>query len=270
MGNCLGRCFGKFDKRKYLRTRYNVERDFSIEFENLMDDETQPEESVIPISDRERDLLSTHKFDDLLHEQKRIDVQIDRQLAKQEEELRLEEEAYYEAKREAARVARLRKAQQNATKAGTQGAIANGPKGSWLGEDEAEWDVAGGEDDFEMFLESVKARSLTARIQQQVQFGVADTQSTTSSNQTKERSHTEASSIDLEWEHEAGFIPEEGKQERSNTEENLASIATKGHELAESPSSNDLEWDNNFVSAETLETEKLLPSFSKKLELIDR
>ncbi|XP_064635967.1 AP-1 complex-associated regulatory protein-like isoform X2 [Lineus longissimus] len=256
MGNCLGRCFGKFDKRKYLRTRYNVERDFSIEFENLMDDETQPEESVmgrLQLSSGPFTVSSYMKW-----------------LAKQEEELRLEEEAYYEAKREAARVARLRKAQQNATKAGTQGAIANGPKGSWLGEDEAEWDVAGGEDDFEMFLESVKARSLTARIQQQVQFGVADTQSTTSSNQTKERSHTEASSIDLEWEHEAGFIPEEGKQERSNTEENLASIATKGHELAESPSSNDLEWDNNFVSAETLETEKLLPSFSKKLELIDR
>lgn len=45
MGNCIARCFGIADRRrKYLRTRYSVERDFSIEFENLMEDDPVQDE----------------------------------------------------------------------------------------------------------------------------------------------------------------------------------------------------------------------------------
>lgn len=40
----------------------------------------------------------------------------DWQLARQEEELRLEEEAYYEAKREASRLARLQRAKEQAAR----------------------------------------------------------------------------------------------------------------------------------------------------------
>lgn len=61
------------------------------------------------------------------------------QLAKQEEELRMEEEAYYEARREAARIARLQRvakeqAAKNFSKIGATGR-------SWLGDNENEWDV---------------------------------------------------------------------------------------------------------------------------------
>lgn len=57
-------------------------------------------------------------------------------LAQQEEELRLEEEKFYEAKREAARIAKLQKAKEKRAKT-------SAPSGSksWLGENEKDWDV---------------------------------------------------------------------------------------------------------------------------------
>lgn len=57
-------------------------------------------------------------------------------LAQQEEELRLEEEKFYEAKREAARIAKLQKAKEKKAKT-------SAPSGSksWLGENEKDWDV---------------------------------------------------------------------------------------------------------------------------------
>jgi hypothetical protein len=57
-------------------------------------------------------------------------------LARQEEALRREEEAYVEAKREAARSAKLQRAKEEAAK---KNATINGSR-SWLGEDE-EWEV---------------------------------------------------------------------------------------------------------------------------------
>lgn len=59
-------------------------------------------------------------------------------LAQQEEELRLEEEKFYEAKREAARIAKLQKAKEKRAKT-------SAPSGSksWLGENEKDWDVWG-------------------------------------------------------------------------------------------------------------------------------
>ena len=58
-------------------------------------------------------------------------------MRQEEEEIRAEEEKFYEAKREAARVAKLQKAKEassrnkHSTKTGK----------SWLGEDEGEWEV---------------------------------------------------------------------------------------------------------------------------------
>ena len=58
------------------------------------------------------------------------------QLAQQEEELRREEESYYEAKREAGRIAKLQRAKEKAAK---KNATINGSR-AWLG-DEEEWEV---------------------------------------------------------------------------------------------------------------------------------
>ena len=63
------------------------------------------------------------------------------QLVRQEEELRMEEEAYYEAKREAARVARMQKMKEQASKQQSSALVLrNGPK-AWIGEDESDWEV---------------------------------------------------------------------------------------------------------------------------------
>lgn len=58
------------------------------------------------------------------------------QLSHQEEELKREEEAYFEAKREAAYIAKLQRAKE---KTAIKNASINGSR-SWLGDDE-EWEV---------------------------------------------------------------------------------------------------------------------------------
>ncbi|CAH1794175.1 unnamed protein product [Owenia fusiformis] len=226
MGNCCAKCLGKLDKRKYLRTRYNVERTLSIEFENLMDEEGGPQdENPRPVNERERLLLSERQYDTIVHEQLRIDAEIEQKLNEQEEAIRYEEEAYYEAKREASRIAKIRRDEENKINANNLQNQSN----SWLGDQEEEWEVAGGEDDFEMFLESVRARSINTRRQQ------------------------------LQNEGTQGVDPSLPKQPRSRTEEELAKLTHKNKQTeAESPTSNDLEWDNDFVQSDTIETQQLL------------
>lgn len=198
MGNCINRCFGVLDrKRKYLKTRYNVERDQFIEFENLMDEDNHQDEMSRLLTDREKQLLKSRQFDVIVHEQTQIDKELDHQLAEHEEELRREEEAYIEAKREANRIAKLHRAKEKAAK---KNATVNGSR-SWLADDD-EWEVAGGEDDFELFLANVKARSVAARAQIHASQGDGHS-SSSSTMHTKERSLTDASSLDLEWDHEA-------------------------------------------------------------------
>ncbi|XP_076446783.1 AP-1 complex-associated regulatory protein-like isoform X2 [Babylonia areolata] len=198
MGNCFTWCCGLLDsrRRKYLKTRYHVEGNQSIEFETLMDEESPHDEMSRLLTDREKQLLKSRQFDVIVHEQTEIDKELDHQLAEREEELKREEEAYIEAKREAARIAKLHRAKEKAAK---KNATANGSR-SWLGDDE-EWEVAGGEDDFELFLANVKARSVAARAQ--VHAPVDGHSPSSSAMLTKERSLTEASSLDLEWDHEA-------------------------------------------------------------------
>ncbi|GFR95310.1 AP-1 complex-associated regulatory protein-like isoform X1 [Elysia marginata] len=119
---------------------------------------------------------------------------ISKQLANQEQELEREEEAFYEAKREAARIASLNKEKENQAKSNPA------HNRSWANEDE--WEIAGGEDDFEIFLANVKARSLATR--SQVRNGSGDGHSSSSSN-APTRDKTEGSSLDMEWDHEAGW-----------------------------------------------------------------
>ena len=60
------------------------------------------------------------------------------QLVRQEEELREEEEAYYEAKREAARVAKMQRKKEMAIKSNSL--VVKEGKNAWLG-DENEWEL---------------------------------------------------------------------------------------------------------------------------------
>ncbi|ESO89025.1 hypothetical protein LOTGIDRAFT_154100 [Lottia gigantea] len=290
MGNCLAKCCGRFDKRRqYLRTRYDVERDYSIEFENLMDEDNNQYEAnrcqlqltsgpftvstyvrllylcfvylSRPLTDHEKAILSKRQYTVLLHEQKKIDQEIDAKLAQHEEEIKQEEEALIEAKREAARTAKLQRAKEQAAK---KNATTHGSK-SWLDGNEDEWEIAGGDDDFEIFLASVKARSLAARTQAQLRQGSGDGQSS-SSSLTKDR--TDVSSLDLEWDHEAGVVPQAKPQ--SSTDDSLEAFMN-GSQKDSPINSNDLEWDNDFVSAEDIETEQLISKTTdKKFPILNR
>ena len=60
------------------------------------------------------------------------------QLVRQEEELREEEEAYYEAKREAARVAKMQRQKEMAVKSNS--VVVKEGKNAWLG-DGNEWEL---------------------------------------------------------------------------------------------------------------------------------
>lgn len=60
-----------------------------------------------------------------------------------------------------------------------------------------------------------------------------------------------------------GMVPQQKR--RSGTEENLSALVNKAY--SESPNnSNDLEWDNDFVSSDTIETEQLLAKSVDKLQ----
>ncbi|BFZ17205.1 hypothetical protein BsWGS_20245 [Bradybaena similaris] len=190
MGNCINRCFGALDRRqKYPRSKYTDEQDFSIENFYLDDGEPRHNEMTRLLTDRERQLLSAKQFGILVHEQNRVDAELEAKLAQEEKEIEREEAAFYEAKREAARFARLNKDKENASR--------NNSK-AWSVND----DIAGEEDDFENFLATVKARSLATRSQANVVE--SPTLKETSSDaeniwQTPSGLTTDHSS-DLEWE----------------------------------------------------------------------
>ena len=59
------------------------------------------------------------------------------QLEREEEELRREEEAYYEAKQEAARIAELQRAKEKQARLSNP---SNGPK-NWTPGDDSDWEV---------------------------------------------------------------------------------------------------------------------------------
>ncbi|CAL1547685.1 unnamed protein product, partial [Lymnaea stagnalis] len=195
------------------------------------------------LTEREQQLLRSRQFSVLVHEQRQTDAVIEQKLAQQEKEIEREEEAFYEAKREAARIAKLSKEKENAAKN-------NLPNNrAWVNDEE--WEIAGGDDDFEIFLASVKARSLATRAQ--VTNGSGDAHSSNSSLVlTKDKSLTEASSLDMEWDHEAGMSPQRKINARASEDSwSKPSTASPMH-------SSDLEWDPDFVSAEDGERIELL------------
>ncbi|XP_006819893.1 AP-1 complex-associated regulatory protein-like [Saccoglossus kowalevskii] len=155
MGNCWDLCFGTTKSRtgSYLRNDYEGES-LNIEFENLVEENDASDSQGSFILESERNHLMSRNYQKIVEDQRKLDEQIDEELNRQEGHLKVEEDAYIAAKKEAARVARQKRLEESKSKAN-----GTGPK-RWLGENESDWDVAGGEDDFEMFLESVKARSL--------------------------------------------------------------------------------------------------------------
>ncbi|KAK0056576.1 AP-1 complex-associated regulatory protein [Biomphalaria pfeifferi] len=253
MGNCFRKCFGIVDKRRrYKQSMYTAEHEFSIEnyymddgFENLMTEEPPRDEMTGLLTDHERHLLRNKQFSVLAHEQRRVDAELEEKLAQDEKEIEREEEAYYEAKREAARIAQLNKDKENAAK--------NSSK-AWVNNDD--WEIAGGEDDFEVFLANVKARSLATR--SLVKNGSGDAHSSSSSlAQTKEKSLTEGSSLDMEWDHEAGMSPQRKVNTRTSDDSwSKPSTVSPMH-------SSDLEWDPDFVSAGDDESQELLKVSAK-------
>ncbi|XP_052266409.1 AP-1 complex-associated regulatory protein-like isoform X2 [Dreissena polymorpha] len=233
MGNCLRKCFGRFDKRRnFLHLRYSVEKDASVE------EEVQDEMSKL-VTEREKQLLSNRQYNTLIKEQKLHDAEIDRQLHEEEERIRKEEEAYISARREAARVARLQQEREDAS----------GPS-SWKAGQHGQWQVAGGEDDFEMFLEGVRQRSIKAQADLRKSLspgaGSSSSQEQGTMGVARGRSNTDQS-MELEWDHDedTGLIPDgdwklpayegPGGEERG---------APEGTEGGSSPrGSVELEWD---------------------------
>ncbi|RUS74840.1 hypothetical protein EGW08_017397 [Elysia chlorotica] len=214
-----------------------------------MDEESSRSEMTRLLTDRERHLLNGKQFDALLVEQTSLDAETDAKLATQEQELEREEEAFYEAKREAARIARLNKEKEDQSRSNP----ANNR--SWANEDE--WETAGGEDDFEVFLANVKARSLATR--SQVRNGSGDGHSSSSSN-APTRDKTEASSIDMEWDHEAGMSPHRKPKPGAHISEDSVSKQSTASPMH----SSDLEWDPDFVSADDNERLQLISPASKR------
>ncbi|XP_077999438.1 AP-1 complex-associated regulatory protein-like isoform X3 [Glandiceps talaboti] len=157
MGNLCNSCFNTFKPRSSSTSyfRDNEEESLTIEFENMIDQDNDPSNQEY-ITENERSHLISRNYDKIVEDQRKLDEEIDAELNRQEEVVKVEEEAYIAAKKEAARVARQKKREEEKKKA-------NGRPPGWLGGDESEWDVAGGEDDFEMFLENVKARSLNVQ-----------------------------------------------------------------------------------------------------------
>ncbi|XP_071952556.1 AP-1 complex-associated regulatory protein-like [Antedon mediterranea] len=194
MGNCLETLFGRKPRRKdYFRGRYQ-NCDVGIEFENLIEDDGCQADGNAIITYEERELLNDHKYRDLVAAQKKIDAEIDQRLQREEEEIKLEEEAFIAAKREASRIARQKKLIDDEHKANSNGQVK-----SWLGEDESQWEIAGGQDDFEMFLDSVKARSLAVRANGMLITGDQDTSPPNEKSYSSGKDQT-VSSDDASWE----------------------------------------------------------------------
>ncbi|CAG5115223.1 unnamed protein product [Candidula unifasciata] len=237
MGNCCRRCCCVLDRRKYLQSKYTAEQEFSIEFQTLMDEEPQRNEMTrkfVTLNMEfifwiELHLLNTDNFDCICSQDLFYLL-----LAEQEHE-----DHRFAARHESVPVAHFNK-ERNATASAAINKACT---------DDEDWEVAGGDDDFEIFLASVQARSLAA--QSQVKNG--DAQSSSSSNAvTKEKSFTEGSSIDLSWDHETEVSPKRKVCQRVSEDSwSKPSTASPMH-------SSDLEWDPDFVSAEDNERMQLL------------
>uniref|UniRef100_A0A671K9B7 AP-1 complex-associated regulatory protein-like n=1 Tax=Sinocyclocheilus anshuiensis TaxID=1608454 RepID=A0A671K9B7_9TELE len=238
MGNCWAQCFGLFRREanriqrgggsKYFRSSTAGEH-YTIEFENLVENCELNSLSCHwsrPVSEEEINHLKEQCYTAISDKQVLIDEKLNAELVAEEEKLRLEEEAVFAAQREAARLAKERKLKE----------------------------VSKANAEFEVYLQSVKAKSEAFRSNRLSSETNVVTPNTESSWDFT--SKTDATSLDLEWEDEEGMNQMGPAWERSKTEEDIlrAALRPGGKQLDSGPTStsedsNALEWENDFVNA---------------------
>ncbi|XP_009698677.1 PREDICTED: AP-1 complex-associated regulatory protein [Cariama cristata] len=242
-------------RSKYFRTCSTGEH-FTIEFENLVesDEGESPGSSHRPLTDEEIADLKDRHYDSIAEKQRVVDMKLQSELALQEEKLRIEEEAFYAAQREAARAAKQKKLleqrrQQRITHRAH--AVNNG-----------EYQSALAEEDLDSFLRNTKFQYEAFRSSRLSSDATVLTPNTESScdlmTKTKSMSgNDDSTSLDLEWEDEEGMNRMIPMRERSRTEEDILRAAlrfnskkTGSNPASASDDSNGLEWENDFVSAE--------------------
>ena len=163
----IRRPLGYTESHQARAARYNVrDRGDGIEFDNLLSEdeyeiETKPRRKVV--TDEEATFINQKRYDDLVQKQKSINAQIDRKLQMHEEDLRQQEEEFYAAKREAARVARQEKAKQekgnnkNKTDENLKQILDDSAFASWLSDEDDEFDDHDLDtQEFEEFLQKVR------------------------------------------------------------------------------------------------------------------
>ncbi|XP_078731608.1 AP-1 complex-associated regulatory protein isoform X2 [Lampetra fluviatilis] len=171
---------------KYFKSGYAAEHT-TIEFENLVEED----EVYSSVNSNPRMLT-------------------EEELREQEERLKKEEEALHRAQRLAALHAKQKHARQERSSELDK---------SWVGDSADEWQVADEEEDFDHYLQGVKARSDAFRNKYRI---VADAAITPNTESSRTRSSADDSaSLDLEWEDEEGINRMLEAHERSRTEEDL-------------------------------------------------
>ncbi|KAM5255317.1 AP-1 complex-associated regulatory protein [Ctenodactylus gundi] len=270
MGNCCWtQCFGLLRKEagrrqrggggggggsKYFRTCSRGEH-LTIEFENLVesDEGESPGSNHRPLTEEEIVDLRERHYDSIAEKQKDLDKKIQKELALQEEKLRLEEEASYAAQREAARAAKQRKLMEQERQRVVQ---------RYQPSSNGDCQSSGPEDDFESCMRNIKSQYEVFQSSRLSSDATVLTPNTESScdlmTKTKSTSgNDDNTSLDLEWEDEEGMNRMLPMRERSKTEEDILRAAlrcsskkTGSNPASASDDSNGLEWENDFVSAE--------------------
>ncbi|XP_048457353.1 AP-1 complex-associated regulatory protein isoform X2 [Rhincodon typus] len=255
---------------KYFRTS-SIGEHFTIEFENLVesDEAESPGFNQRPINEDEVQILHNRQYDAIAQKQVAVDKQLQTerglsfvnpfysvhmQLAAQEEQLRIEEEAFYAAQREAARAAKQKKLleQQRLQKMKQRAKSASNS-------DQQTSET--GEEDFESYLQHAKSQSEAFRNQHRISSEATiltpNTESSCDLTTKTKSTNDDSTSLDLEWEDEEGINRMIPMRERSRTEEDILQAALRhsshrpgSNPLSASDESTGLEWENDFVSAE--------------------
>ncbi|XP_076143630.1 AP-1 complex-associated regulatory protein isoform X1 [Alosa pseudoharengus] len=268
MGNCWSHCYALFRKEanriqrgggsKYFRSSTTGEH-YTIEFENLVEsDEGESSETCPrPISEEEINHLKELRYTAIADQQTLIDEKLRAELVAQEEALRLEEEAICAAQREAARLARERRLQEQQQEQRHKGR----PEAETAPTHQRK-PGAGGE--FDVYLQSVKAQSeafRSSRLSSETNVVTPNTESSWDFT-SKRSTNDDGTSLDLEWEDEEGMNRLGPAWERSKTEEDILRAALRpcGKAVGSGPTStsedsNALEWENDFVSAHAEDNE---------------
>ncbi|XP_039702799.1 AP-1 complex-associated regulatory protein isoform X3 [Pteropus medius] len=232
-------------RSKYFRTCSRGEH-LTIEGES-------PGSSQRPLTEEEIVDLRERHYDSIAEKQKDLDMKIQKELALQEEKLRLEEEALYAAQREAARAAKQRKLVEQ----GRQRAVRPCHPSR-----DGECQSSGPEDDSESCLRNIKSQYDVFRSSRLSSDATVLTPNTESScdlmTKTKSTSgNDDSTSLDLEWEDEEGMHRMLPVRERSRTEEDILRAALRGssrktgsNAASASDDSSGLEWESDFVRAE--------------------